>query len=97
MHICSLSMYGCLLFESNKRQNGWTDRAQILCGAWYDPREGLRMLRITKKYFVKIIHEIRIVNPQTFFYCTKRRCSDIKPQLKVETRDGHETPWKSST
>ncbi len=23
-----------------------------------------------------------------FFYCTKRRCSQIKPQLKVEIEDG---------
>ena len=22
-------------------------------------------------------------------YCTKRRCSEIKPQLKVEIEDGH--------
>ena len=29
------------LFVSNKRQNGWTDRAQIFCGTSCDPREGL--------------------------------------------------------
>jgi len=25
-------------------------------------------------------------------YCTKRRCSEIKPQLKVEIEDEHEAP-----
>ena len=25
-------------------------------------------------------------------YCTKRRCSEIKPQLKVEIEDGREAP-----
>ena len=29
------------LCVSNKRQNGWTDRAQILCGTLHDHREGL--------------------------------------------------------
>ena len=29
------------LFVSNKRQNDWTDRAQIFCGTSRDPREGL--------------------------------------------------------
>ena len=28
------------LFVSNKRQNGWTDRAQILCGTSRDPGKG---------------------------------------------------------
>jgi len=25
-------------------------------------------------------------------YCTKRRCSEVKPQLKVEIEDGREAP-----
>ena len=29
------------LFVSNKRENGWTDRAQIFCGTSRDHREGL--------------------------------------------------------
>ena len=36
------------LFVSNKRQNGWTDRAQIFCGTSRDPREGLWMIKILK-------------------------------------------------
>jgi len=40
----SVLVFVCLsvcLFVSNKRQNGWTDRAQIFCGTSRDPREGL--------------------------------------------------------
>ena len=87
------------LFLSNKRQNDWTDWAQILCGVLRDPREGLWMIKILKicvsnffifvkfwKYSKKILW-----NPQTFFvfvlYCSKRRCSQIKPQLKFEIED----------
>ena len=29
-------------------------------------------------------------------YCTKRRCSQIKPQLKVKIKDGCEAPKKPS-
>ena len=36
------------LFVSNKRQNGWTDWAQILCGISRDPREGLWMIKFSK-------------------------------------------------
>ena len=39
-----------------------------------------------KKYY-----EIR----KLFFYCTKRRCSEIKPQFKVEI-DGREAPKNPS-
>jgi len=35
-------------FVTNKRQNGWTDRAQILCRTSRDPREGLWMIKISK-------------------------------------------------
>ena len=36
------------LFVSNKRQNSWTDRAQILCGSSYNPSEGLWMVKSSK-------------------------------------------------
>ena len=39
----SVWVFVCLfvcLFVSNKRQNGWTDRAQIFCGTSRDYREG---------------------------------------------------------
>ena len=32
---------------SNKRQNGWTDRAQIFCGTARDSREGLWIIKIS--------------------------------------------------
>ena len=38
-----------------------------------------------------------LFNSQTFFVfvlCSKRRCSQIEPQLKVEGEDGHEAPYK---
>ena len=35
------------LFVSNKRQNGWTDRAQIFCGTSREPREGLWIIKIS--------------------------------------------------
>ena len=36
------------LFVSNKRQNGWTDQAQILCGTSRGPRKGIWMIKISK-------------------------------------------------
>ena len=36
-------------FVSNKRQNGLTDRAQILCGTLHDPSEGFWNIKIGKK------------------------------------------------
>ena len=39
------------LFVSNKRQNGWTDRAQIFCGTSRDHMEGLWMIKILNFVF----------------------------------------------
>ena len=39
---------GVRFFVSNKRQNGFTDRAQTLCGTSHDPREGLWMIKTLK-------------------------------------------------
>ena len=36
-------------FVSNKRQNGYTDRAQILCGTKRDSKEGLWVIEYSKK------------------------------------------------
>ena len=58
-------------FVSNKRQNGWTDQAQIFCGISHDHREGLWMMKIKKKlcwkafYFCK--NFLNLENPQIFF------------------------------
>ena len=45
---------GICLFVSNKRQNGWKDWTQNLCGTW----EGVRIIRITNKFRKNLrIHE----------------------------------------
>ena len=73
----SVMVFVCL-FVSNKRQNGWTDRAQSFCGTSRSPREGLWMIKISNIYlhqnsifikFLKIlkIHEIFCENPRIIF------------------------------
>ena len=69
---------GVCLFVSNKRQNGWTDRAQIFCGTSRDPREGLWMIKVSNiclhqnSIFIKFlkilkIHEFFCENPRIIF------------------------------
>ena len=71
-------MFVCLsvcLFVSNKRQNGWTDRAQIFCVTSRDPREGLWMIKISNiclhqnSIFIKFlkIQEFFCENPRIIF------------------------------
>ena len=66
------------LFVCNKRQNGWTDRAQFFCGTSRDHKEGLWMIKISNIYlhqnsifikFLKIlkIHKIFCENPRIIF------------------------------
>ena len=49
-------------------------------------------------YFCKVLkmREKNIMKSANFFvfvlYCTKRRCSEIKPQLKVEIEDVRKAP-----
>ena len=43
-----LYIYLSVCFVSNKRLNGWTNRAQILYGTSRDPREGLLTRKISK-------------------------------------------------
>ena len=51
-------------------------------------------LNVFLKYFKNA--QKNIMKSANFFvfvlYCTKRRCSEIKPQLKVEINDGREAP-----
>jgi len=47
------------LFVSNKRQNGWTDRAQIFCGTSRYPREGLWMIKNFKKGILKVFDFVK--------------------------------------
>jgi len=51
------------LFLSNKRQNGWTDWAQILCGTSRDPRKGLLMIR-QNYIFIKVWKSTNFWNPR---------------------------------
>ena len=46
--------YTLLVGLSNKRQNDWTDRAQIFCGTSRDPREDLWMIEFSKICFNKL-------------------------------------------
>ena len=89
-----------LPIQSNKRQNGWTDRAHILCGTSHDLREGLRMLKITKMcpkvfldFFVKFWKNVRknIIKSANFFFLLilLRRCSQIESQLTIGREDGY--------
>ena len=63
------------LFVSKKRQNGWTDRAQILCGISHDPREGLRMIQISKvslqqnSVYIKFWKYTKIFIKSANFFC----------------------------
>ena len=68
----------CLFFVSNKIQIGWTDRAQIICGASRDSREGLWIIKISNiclhqnsiviKFFkILKIREIFCENPRIIF------------------------------
>ena len=82
----SVCLFVCL-FVSNKRQNGWTDRAQICCGTSRDSREGLWIIKISNIClhqnsivikFLKIlrIREIFLWKSANYFYfvlrCTQR-------------------------
>ena len=73
----SVFLFVCL-FVSNKRQNGWTDRAQIFSGTSRYPREGLWIIKISNIClhqnsivitFLKIlkIREIFCENPRIIF------------------------------
>ena len=64
----NLACLSVCLFVFNKRQNGWTDRAQIFCGTSRDPREGLWMIKFSKI----CLHQNSIFenfeNPRIFFW-----------------------------
>ena len=93
------------LFVSNKRQNGWTDRAQNFCGTSWSPREGLWMIKISNIClhqnsivikFLKIlkIREFFCENPQIIFVLFY----DVHKEnmFKINLEDGREAPTKAS-
>ena len=102
--IYKFSLSVCL-FISNKRQNGWTDRAQIFCGTSRDPREGLWMIKISNIClhqnwifikFLKIlkIPEIFCENPWIMFVLFY----DVHKEnmFTINLEDGREAPSKAS-
>ena len=93
------------MFVSNKRQNGWTDRAQIFCGKSRDPREGLSMIKILNiclhqnSIFIKFlkilkIHEIFCENLRIIFVLFY----DVHKEnmFTINLEDGCEAPSKAS-
>ena len=93
------------LFVSNKRQNGWTDRAQIFYGTSRDHREGLWMFKISNiclhqnSIFIKFskilkIHEIVCENPRIIFVLFY----DVHKEnmFTIILEDGREAPSKAS-
>ena len=93
------------VFVSNKRQNGWTDRAQIFCGTSRDHREGLWMIKISNicllqnSIFIKIlkilkIHEFFCENPRIIFVLFY----DVHKEnmFTINLEDGREAPSKAS-
>ena len=94
------------LFVSNKRQNGWTDRAQIFCGTSHDHRKGLWMIKISNiclhqnSIFIKFlkilkIHEIFCENPRiiyVLFYDVHK-----ENMFTINLEDGREAPSKASS
>ena len=68
----TLSIYTLLVhvFPSvfNKRQNCWTDRAQIFCGISRDHREDLWMIKFSKTCVHQNLIFENFQNPRFFFY-----------------------------
>ena len=93
------------LFVSNKRQNGWTDRAQIFCVTSRDHREGLWRIKISNiclhqnSIFIKFlkilkIHEIFCENPRiifVLFYVVQK-----ENMFTINLEEGREAPSKDS-
>ena len=50
-YVVCTSLFNVCLGVCNKRQNGWTDGANILYGTSHDPREGLWMIKFSKIEF----------------------------------------------
>ena len=93
------------LFVSNKRQNGWTDRAQIFCGTSRDPTEGLWMIKISNtclhqnsisiKFFkILKIHKIFCENPRIIFVLFYDVHKENMFTINLEA--GREAPSKAS-
>ena len=67
LYTCFADCLSVCFFLSNKRQNGWTDQTQILCGT-LGPWEDLWMIKISKISLQKIWLSLNLVNPRTFLF-----------------------------
>ena len=63
--ICSSEWVSLSLFVSNKRQNGWTDRAKIFSGTSRDPREEYGWSNFQKF----ACNKIRLLKIRELFVC----------------------------
>ena len=92
-------------FVSNKRQNGWTDRAQFFCGTSRDPREGLWMIEILNICLHQnsiVIKFLKILKIREFF-CENPRIIFVlfydvhkENMFTINLEDGREAPSKAS-
>ena len=98
LSVCFFCLSVCF-FVSNKRQNGWTDRAQIFCGTSRDHREGLWMIKISNSclhqnsIFIKFL-KIFCKNPRIIFVLFY----DVHKEnmFTINLEDGREAPFKAS-
>ena len=101
----NLACLSVCLFVSNKRQNRWTDRAQIFCRTSHDHREGLWIIKISNiclyqnsiviKFFkILKIREIFCENPRIIFIWFY----DVHKEnmFRTNLEDGREAPSKAS-
>ena len=70
----NLACLSVCLFVSNKRQNGWTDRAQIFWGILRDPREGLWMIKFSKRRTLMLFEKLRT----PMYFISKKKCLQMK-------------------
>ena len=83
----NLAWVSVCLFVSNKRQNGWTNRAHIFCGSSRDPREGLWMIKFKKKLCLKVFCFCKILKcaKKVYEICKVKMLTD-KATIKSKNR-----------
>ena len=92
----SVCLFVCL-FVSNKRQNGWADRAQIFCGTSRDSREGLWIIKISNiclhqnSIVIKFFKILKI--RELFLFCFTMIHKENMFTINLE--DGREAPSKA--
>ena len=72
MGVCMDVCLSVCPFVSNKRQNGWTDRAQILCGTSHDPREGFWIIEFSNIFAIFFCMNSTMYTKRKFYKLNKR-------------------------